>query len=935
MRTADTWEARGIVGRDDVLGTLLRALEDVQRRGARGLWLIGEPGVGKTTLLGTTRRMAQNYRALSVAGVQLESQLRFSALDRLLSPLLGPSFDRGPVSKDASTQLITVSTETAGPEFAVATRILAAVAEEAEKRPVLVLIDDAQWIDESSLKALLFTLRRLREDHVAMLFASRVVDPTHPLRTAGLEEIWLGPLGIEAAREVVARHAPAAMKTSARERIVEMAGGIPLALVELASADEDLTVSDFTSRRAEGSVKYLVERLFDRRLQRLTSDAATATLLAALDDPEQLDAFARAGRLLALAPDAWDQAEQASILAIGAERVEFQHPLLRQAVLANAAGASRRAAHRALGEAFGARGDERRSIWHRAAATVGANEELATNLERAVAEPIARDSHISAARFLVRAAALSSAASDRARRLLLAAQRARYAGRVEWAGQLAAQARDASSEFSVHARADVLSGHLEAWRGSSAAAAQLFQGVAERTIDRDPELAAESLGFAAAVAIVAGDIPRAWAVCSQAAQIPADQLSESALIGVKESRAFVLALRGETESARPLLDEVVAWYQRQPSRSGVEYVVEPLVWREEFNRARRLLDELTLEARRLGNVALLVQALVLQADVGYRTGSWQAARLDASEAVELAQDADQEVILPYALATSAILDVMSGEEERAKDNAERARDLAREHGLWVVEESAGFALGLLDLNAGRLEQAVLRLKPLAAVTFAAGRREPAVTLWAADLIEALILLNRHDEAVRALNSLADQAHDDGGNWARGVVGRYQGALAAEADFERDFETAIEHHLAAAMPFELARTRLCYGERLRCAGRRIGARVQLRQALLTFEDLHALPWTERAVRELASSGEQLRRGTDFDRDELTPKERQIAQLVATGASTREVASDLFLSPKTIETHLTRIYRKLGVRSKSELAAIAADRSVLHPAQRAAR
>jgi DNA-binding CsgD family transcriptional regulator len=333
---------------------------------------------------------------------------------------------------------------------------------------------------------------------------------------------------------------------------------------------------------------------------------------------------------------------------------------------------------------------------------------------------------------------------------------------------------------------------------------------------------------------------------------------------------------------------------------------------------RGLLDDVIADARRAGGLSVLNQALVLRADLGYRTGEWQHALADATESVALARDAALSIHSAYALAMLSVLEAARGE-ERARDHARAAIELGRRHALRVVDECATFALAALELGQGRPADALEYLEPLAADVARTGRGEPAVVLWPADLIEALIATERRKDAGDALAALDAQARRTGGAWAEGVVARYQGVLADDAGIDAPFEHGLARHARSGMPFELARTRLCYGERLRRAGRRIDARVQLREALERFDALGAAGWAERARRELAASGQRLRRGPQRDRDRLTHQELQIARCVADGATNKEAAADLFLSPKTIETHLTRVYRKLGIRSRSELVA----------------
>jgi DNA-binding CsgD family transcriptional regulator len=265
-----------------------------------------------------------------------------------------------------------------------------------------------------------------------------------------------------------------------------------------------------------------------------------------------------------------------------------------------------------------------------------------------------------------------------------------------------------------------------------------------------------------------------------------------------------------------------------------------------------------------------------------------------------------------------VLCAARGAAVEAREAALKARDGAHRHGLLVVAESASFALGAVELAAGNPEEALVELESAAEIAESSGRVQPAMCLWPADRIESLVAVGRRDDALAELNLLDNQAEQTKGRWARGVVARCRGLLADDDAFDPPFETAVAFHRESAMPFDLARSRLSYGQRLRRAGRRVDARQQIRRALRGFEELQSEVWRARAERELAGTGERLRRGDFHDRDALTPQELQVARLVAAGATNQEAAADLFLSAKTIETHLTRIYRKLGVRSRSQLA-----------------
>ena len=876
--------------------------------------------MGKSLLLDTVVAETDGFQTLRTSGLQVESKLPFAGLHQLLGPLLPKVASLPEAQREVLESVLAVRAPVAHHSFAVAAAVLALLALAADEQPVLLVVDDAHWLDPGSLEALLFAYRRLGEESLALVLACRTEAIPEALRTAALPELVLEPLDPAAALAVAAEHTGIAHDDPALDRIVRLGDGVPLALVELAELADAPDEPALGLGEFQGTVASLVERLFGRRVERLSPAAGTAALIAGLDEPTELDAFLRAGEALGVDAFAWEEAESASILRIDPGRVEFDHPLLREAVLASVSPAQRRRAHLALGDAMASRGDHDRAAWHRAEGTVGSDETIAAALEQAAENYRSRAGHLSAARALVRSARLSPTAAGRARRLLLAGDGARRAGRPAWAEALAAEARRASSDSLVHARAELLQAHIEARQGSMDTAFRRYERVAQQATPDDLDLAAFALSYAASAAIVIGDVPSALAAARQAQQIPARQLSEGTAVSVREAFAFVLALRGDTAQARPLLDAVADWYERQPRRTGAEYVAEAMMWLGDLRRVHGLLDDVVADARRLGAPVLVVHGLVLRADLGFRMGEWPAAIADATEAVSLAEDADQSIALAYALAILAILEAVTGAVDAARAHADRARDGARRHGLRVVEESASFALGAVELALGAPERALVTLEATAAAVGATGRGEPAVVLWPADHIEALIAVDRPDDASAAIDRLAAQAQATGGAWARGVVERYRGMLAAEVDYDAIFARAIGYHASSAMPFEHARTQLCYGQRLRRSGRRVEARTQLREALSTFESLRASPWQQRAERELTGSGEHLRRGPSTDRDQLTPQELQIARLIAAGATNREAAAGLFLSPKTIETHLTRIYRKLGLRSRSQLATV---------------
>ena len=901
-----------MIGRSAAVEQLTRAVTKA-RAGPVGALLVGAAGIGKTTLVSEATEIADGFQLLRATGIQLDAEWPFGALRTLFRPLRGDIDGVAPAAREALTDAGRADAPQPD-EFAVAGAVLATLSVAAERAPVLIALDDAQWIDQATLRSLLLAFRRLEDEPVMLVLAGR-----HELleradfERLGFRRISIDPLtraeSVELARRLGAGEAADAIGV---QRVAELSGGVPLAVRELARA----RATDSLAAPVPEPVPSLVRRLFGARVIELSRPEREAALIAALDHESELQAFVDAAALRDVGSDAWGSLERASVLRIEHGRAMFNHPLVREAVIAQARPPELRAAHLALADALSGRGAEDHALLHRAAGTLIADDDLAGQLERSAEDHRTRSGYLRAAQTLHHAARLSGNVHDRARRLLAAADSARRAGRDVWAEQLAVEARTASPSQDVLARADFLQAHVEARRGSMQAAYRRYLRVAEQVGARDPDLAALSLTYAASAAVVRGDLRAAIGAASAAGEYA--PISEETSLSVSETLGTVLTLSGERSRARPLLERVAAFYESRRVRAGAEYVAGTLIWIGEFGRAGALLDDIIGDARQLRASGLLIQALVLRAELGYRTGAWAAALADGTEAVRLAEDTGDEAPLAYALATIAGLEAATGQVDTARASADRARQIARGHGLVIVEEQASAALGALELAAGRPELALVELEPLAAAAAQTGRVEPAVALWPPDLIESLVALDRTSDAMLALDRLEDQARQTGGGWARGVVQRYRGLLTDGADSDVAFEQALEYHRQSAMPFELARTQLCHGQRLRRDGRRVAARGELLAAWSTFRQLRATLWARKAEQELESSGAVLRQVTVDNRDQLTPQERQIAGVIASGATNREAAAELFLSPKTIETHLTRIYRKLGVRSRSQLA-----------------
>jgi DNA-binding CsgD family transcriptional regulator len=442
----------------------------------------------------------------------------------------------------------------------------------------------------------------------------------------------------------------------------------------------------------------------------------------------------------------------------------------------------------------------------------------------------------------------------------------------------------------------------------------------ERVHTVDPRRAAALLSEAVLSAAHGGAFVKADLAGRRAVEI-ADAADGEIKSVVEAVHGFARVLRGDATGAAP---SFAVLEERLESSDGTQVLemMSPIaicrVWMEEFDRARRILDRVIDSHDRLA-MNTLPYALTCRSELDFRAGNWPAAYAGATQSVELARTTGQSAILTYSLVTLARIEAALGDELPCRQHAREAAELGSRVGQVSVAGYGRAAIGFLVLGLGRMEATIEALEPLVGFFSEHGLEEPGTAPWAPDLIEAYVHADRRDAALSVLVGFEEQAHRTGRTWAFAAAARCRGLLAAGEAFESEFEAALRWHERAPMPFERARTLLSFGERLRRARRRTEARARLRQALEVFESLGAAPWSARARSELVASGERARRRTPRETEKLTAQELQVALLIAEGASNREAAAALFLSPKTIEFHLGNAYAKLGVHSRTQLAA----------------
>jgi len=885
------------------------------------LVLRGEAGIGKSAICGYAAERASDMTVLRASGAPTESELAFSGLADVLRPL----FSR--LDKLPAQQAVALASALAlGPpapvgRFAICAATLGVLGAAAEDGPVLVIVDEAESLDRSSAEALLFAERRLDADHVALLFAVRDGRPTM-FDIAELPELRLAPLDRDAAQVLLTSFADMTIAPQVLEQLLLAAAGNPLALVEIPAL---LSVEQLAGTEPLGdelTTAATVERAFLRQVESLAAVSREALLVAAASDTGELDTIVSALIALDIDPRSLVPSEKAALISISGGILEFRHPLLRAAVYRTASAMGRRAAHQALADAVAGERQVDRRAWHLAAAAPGRDEAAVRALEEAALAARRRGGHAEAASAFERAGRLSAEGFERARRLREAAADTWLVGRADDARGLLDEALDNAGDPSVRAAIQHRRGVIDMWQGSPMASHALLVEEAASVEELDPARAAKMLTDAAWACFMAAEISSGLETAERANEL-GTRVGGIAETLAKAVLGIALVLSGDAQRAVPLFADYIGLLDSVESSPslGLYQPLRPdgqlLMWFEQYDRAREVLDR-TIDSARAGSaLGALPYALSVLADLDFRTGNWAAAYAAATEAVRLADETNQITTLAFSLGCLARLEAAQGREPDCRAHSERALTIAYPR-VGAVVALAGSGLGLLELGLGDVDRAMEQLEALARRAAEHGLKEPGVIQWAPDLIETYVRLGRFREAELALAQFESLASKTERTWALAAASRCRGLLAAEDGFEVEFRRALELHSRTPTPFERARTELCLGERLRRAKRRAEAREPLREALTTFERLGAASWSERARSELAATGETVRRRDPYAAEQLTSQELQVALVVARGATNKEAGAALFLSPKTIETHLGRVYRKLNVRSRTELA-----------------
>jgi DNA-binding CsgD family transcriptional regulator/tetratricopeptide (TPR) repeat protein len=893
-----------LLGRAHERGEIDQALARARSGASTVLVLAGEPGIGKTALLGYAAEQADGMRVLRVCGIESEAHIPFGSLFELVRPAL-TLLDKIPAPQAVALEAaLALRPAMAQDRFAVGAATLSLLSAYAEQVPVAVLVDDAQWLDGSSAAALLFAFRRMVADPIAVLIAVRDGEPSL-LDGVDLPVLRIGGLSLDEAALLAPGLSPEAVR-----RLYHSTAGNPLALCELAADAGDLMLAP------EGAPLLVSARIARAFLRRASLLARQALVLAAISDTGDLATLERAAARLEIELSALGSAEHAGLVTLGAGMVEFRHPLARSAVYADAPASQRRAAHRAMAAVLPDRDADRRA-WHLAAAATGPDESASAALAQAATHSRDRSAYATAAAAFERAGRLAADDERRAWLLGQAAEAGWLAGLTDHAVVLLDEARVLATEVRTLIEVDRLAGHIATRRGPVMNGHAILTAAAARA---DPELAAAMLAEAASACFFAGNSAEMLAVAEKAqAGLPADASVRArflAAMALGAARIF----GGDAAAGTAAVHEAVTLAEnsaevRDDLRLLPWLAMAPLFLRQ-ASAGRSLLGHALQTARSRAAVGVLPFALNLIARDQATTDRWAVAEATYTEAIELARESGQQTELSCGLAGRAWLHARCGREAGARADAAEALELCQGMGTRLYEIWATAALGELELGLGDAARAVALFEHQQQQLDELMITDPDLSP-AAELVEGYLTVGRHDDAQRAAARFAATTQTKGQPWSQARALRAQGILAAEDGFAGAFERAISLHEQTPDTFEVARTRLAFGQRLRRSRNRVLARAQLRAAADGFDRLGARPWTDRARAELAATGETHRRHDTASIDDLTPQELQVALLLVSGKTTRETAAALFLSPKTVEYHLRHVYQRLGIHSREEL------------------
>jgi len=913
-----------LLGRRPECVALERLVAEARSGQSHVLVLRGEPGIGKSALIDYLSDHLDGWRVVRAVGVQAELELPYSGLHQICFPLLSELGRLPEPQRDALATVFGLSAGAVPNRFLVGLATLTLFAEVAEREPLACLVDDAHWLDRESEQTLGFVARRLLAEGITLVCVARRGIGDHVL--AGLPELSIGGLDETDARSLLLSRLPGPIDAAVCQQIITESHGNPLALIELGRA---ATIADFAGGfgvPASDGVAGRVEHAYTRQLDTLPAQARLLVLLAAaepLGDPLLLE---RAAEILGIETAALTPAVDAGLIAMY-PRVEFAHPLVRSAAYRAAGPEDRHRVHAALAKATDPERDPDRRAWHRARASPGPDEEIANELEESAARAQARGGVAATAAFLQRALALTAEPNRRAERALAAADACFKAGVFDAVLPLLATVESLEDGGLLNARALFLRGRVALALADGNEAASLLLRAARELERFDLELARDAYLTAYGSAFSAAHLgpPGVFVeICRAIRDLPrttgASDAKSLLLEGLArmhtEGRALAMPIlqRAAAALAESSEEDVLRWGWMAPTASHATW---------DSDGASAIFERQAQVARKAGALAELPTYLESLALDKVWNGDLASARLLIAESESVAA-ATGDQLPPFA---KLRLISTEGHEADASaliaDTIERAT--ARSQGMAV--RVAQWAASVLYNGLARYDEAVDAARQLTTAD-----TDPYPNMWALpELVEAASRVGEMELAGEALERLVEVTQPAGTNWALGTQARSRALLSDDEHADRRYQEAIERLGRTRLRPELARAHLLYGEWLRRQGRRVDARTQLRTAYEMFVTIGMEAFAGRAHRELAGTGDKVRRRSPQARDHLTAQEEQIARLARDGLSNREIAGTLYLSGRTVEWHLRKVFSKLGISSRTQLRTALPDHAVLSETQ----
>ncbi|MFI6366261.1 AAA family ATPase [Nocardia sp. NPDC050630] len=907
---------RGLRGRRSECEALERLLAEAGSGRSQVLVLRGEAGIGKSALVEYLARSATGCRIVRAAGVESQMELAFAGLHQLCAPML-EHLDRLPGPQhEALAIAFGLSTGSAPDRFLVGLAVLSLLAEVAEGQPLVCVVDDAQWLDRVSAQTLAFVARRLLAERVALVFAVRTPTPDpddDPL--AGLPELVVRGLRDGDARALLESAVPGRLDERVMDRIVAEARGNPLALLELPRGFTAAELAGGFGRPDARPVVSRIERSFLRRIASLPDATQRLLLVAAAEPVGDVSLLRLVADRLDIGADAAATAEASGLVEFGA-RVRFRHPLVRSAAYRAADPGRRRDVHRALAEVTDPVSDPDRRAWHRASAAVEPDEAVAGELERSADRAQARGGIAAAAAFLRRATGLTPDPGRRGARAVAAAQAAFEAGAPDAALELLAAAEMGPLDELQRGRLARLRGQIVFARRRGGDALPLLLDAADQLALLDEEQAREAYLEAIGSAVFAGRLDEGGVrrVAEAARTAPPGprppRLVDTLLDGLaaRFAEGFVggaallkLALRAFRRGAGHNRDDTMRWLWLAGLAAADMWDDE--TWHELTTYGVRT-------ARETGALNFLPLALTYRAAVHLHAGEFEmaSALVEESDAITKATGNSP---LGYA---SLLLIAWRGQDAQASA-------LIQDKARWATTWGEGRAIGLRDYLLAVLYNGLGQYEAALASAKKGCQHDDlgAFGFSLAELVEAAARADAHEAAATALRELEERANASGTEWALGILARSKALLSDGQAADLLYREAIEHLARSRVAVHLARTHLVYGEWLRRENRRVEAREQLRTAYEMLNRFGASAFAERARRELLATGESVRQRAVEARATLTAQEAQIARLAGDGLTNSEIGAELFISPRTVEWHLRKVFTKLDRTSRKELRA----------------